>query len=102
MFHAIQGAGLGGEILSCARTLSERHIGHDPSRPLSRHCWGIAIDLNEVQNPQGQPPMAASTPGSGSLLKLVPIFEQHGFAWGGHFRQGGPDGMHFELALRQP
>lgn len=100
VFDDILAANLAGDIVDCGGTLSERHIGRDPAKPLSRHTWGIAIDLNPSQNLQGQPPAAAGQPGD--LSRLVPIFEKHGFAWGGNFRQGGPDGMHFELALRAP
>ena len=86
-------------IVSCQGTLSERHIGHDIQKPLSRHTWGIAIDLNSQQNPLGQPPAAAGQPGT-LLPDIVEIFNACGFAWGGDFST--PDGMHFELALRNP
>lgn len=33
----------------------------------------------------------------GSLRELVPIANEHGFFWGGHFKRR-PDGMHFEVA----
>jgi hypothetical protein len=32
----------------------------------------------------------------GCLLELVPIANEHGFYWGGHFSR--KDGMHFEIA----
>jgi hypothetical protein len=86
-------------IVNCGGTYVPRHIGSDPKRPLSRHTWGIAIDLNTQANAMNAPPAALGTPGS--LLSVVPIFNDCGFAWGGHFSTG-PDGMHFELALRNP
>lgn len=86
-------------IVNCGGTYVPRHIGSDPARPLSRHTWGIAIDLNTLANAMNAQPAALDTPGS--LLSIVPIFNECGFAWGGHFSTG-PDGMHFELALRNP
>jgi hypothetical protein len=53
---------------------------------LSRHSWGMAIDMNTVQNPEGAPPTMN--------CDVVRIFRKWGFAWGGNFLQG--DGMHFE------
>lgn len=65
-----------------------RFVDSDPSRGISYHAWGIAIDLNRVQNPEGganhQDP------------RLIMAFEQWGFRWGGVFYP--PDPMHFELA----
>jgi hypothetical protein len=48
---------------------------------ISPHSLGIAIDINKSYNPPGRTP-----PGSGekgSVLDLKPIFESHGFGWGG-------------------
>jgi len=61
---------------------------------LSHHSWGIALDINADWNPFGNAP--APSGAKGSVRRLVPIFEAHGFAWGGRWRK--PDGMHFELA----
>jgi hypothetical protein len=53
---------------------------------LSRHTYGMALDVNTVTNCGGcRPPMNCD---------VVRIFRKHGFAWGGNFRR--PDGMHFE------
>ncbi len=42
---------------------------------LSAHSWGIAIDLNIVNNPQGSP---------GDMdTGLIEIFRENGFEWGG-------------------
>jgi hypothetical protein len=54
---------------------------------LSLHAWGLAIDLNASRNPQGRRPRQP--------LRLVHIFEDAGFAWGGRWPTA-PDGMHFE------
>jgi len=55
---------------------------------LSAHTWGIAIDINASQIPQGEEP--AMDP------RVVSIMQRWGFAWGGNFDI--PDGMHFEFA----
>ncbi|MBS0446169.1 MAG: M15 family metallopeptidase [Proteobacteria bacterium] len=99
VFDAIQQKNLGDRIKTCAGTYCARHIGNDNTKPLSRHTWAIAIDLNAEQNGYGQAP--APKGAEGSVVELVPIFEHFGFAWGGNFTTG-KDGMHFELALRDP
>ena len=53
---------------------------------LSRHTWGIAIDLN----------VDFSLPGAGPVPpdELIAIMGRHGFRWGGDFST--PDNHHFE------
>lgn len=53
---------------------------------LSRHSWGIAIDIN----------VDLSLPGLGPPPReeIVDIFGRHGFRWGGDFLH--PDNHHFE------
>jgi hypothetical protein len=65
-----------------------RHILFNPSRALSMHAWGLAIDFNVRGNEYGNrnPEMDP---------RIVEIFERWGFVWGGHWST--PDGMHFEL-----
>ncbi|MEM9606270.1 MAG: M15 family metallopeptidase [Actinomycetota bacterium] len=53
---------------------------------LSRHSFGIAIDVNPSTNPFGGTPTIDQ--------RLVEIITSHGFAWGGTWTR--PDGMHFE------
>jgi hypothetical protein len=53
---------------------------------VSRHAWGLAIDLNAAANPYGEPPRQDR--------RLVEVMERNGFAWGGHWPT--PDAMHFE------
>ncbi len=63
---------------------------------LSNHAWGTAFDVNVSANYLWHLP---AFPGeNGSLFKLVPVAQDFGFGWGGHYR-GRLDGMHFE-ALR--
>ena len=52
----------------------------DAGGSISRHSWGIAIDINTKS---GYPP------------RIVEIFNSWGFAWGGTWTS--PDEMHFEL-----
>jgi hypothetical protein len=65
-----------------------RFIGRDPSKGLSLHTWGIAVDLNVPGNLRGVP---------GEINRdVVAIFKKWGFAWGGDWAWTDP--MHFELA----
>ena len=61
---------------------------------LSNHAFGSAFDINEPSNKFGTMPALVGK--RGSVRKLVPIANEHGFYWGGHF--SNPDGMHFEVA----
>lgn len=54
---------------------------------LSRHAWGVAVDLNAQGNPTGT--------GSGQPEDLVQVFTGAGWGWGGTWLV--PDPMHFEL-----
>jgi hypothetical protein len=64
-----------------------RHIDWNPSKPLSMHAWGLAIDFNSIDNALGRTPLMDR--------RIVAIFEKWGFEWGGWWSR--PDGMHFEL-----
>ncbi|MEX1177905.1 MAG: M15 family metallopeptidase [Nitriliruptor sp.] len=64
-----------------------RHIDWKPSKPLSMHAWGLAIDFNTRDNWLGAEPKMDR--------RVVEVFERWGFEWGGHWNR--PDGMHFEL-----
>lgn len=64
---------------------------------LSRHSWGIAIDLN----------VDFGLPGAGAVPpdEFIAIFAEHGFRWGGDFTS--PDNHHYEwvgpdLARQRP
>lgn len=59
---------------------------------LSTHTWGIAIDLDPVANPMGQPHRADT----GMPLAVVDVFERAGWMWGGRWTR--PDPMHFQRA----
>jgi len=64
-----------------------RHKGWNPRRTLSRHTWGIAIDLNAALCPYDSDAQQDA--------RLVGLFEKHGWEWGGRWRT--PDPMHFEV-----
>jgi hypothetical protein len=66
---------------------SPRFISEDPLIGISHHTWGAAIDINVSQNRFGRTPRQDP--------RIVKIFEQWGFAWGGDWLI--PDGMHFEF-----
>jgi len=57
-----------------------------PGGMVSRHAWGLAVDINAAANPFGA--RSRQDP------RLVEIFQRHGFAWGGNWPH--PDAMHFE------
>lgn len=54
---------------------------------LSRHSWGIAVDVNAQGNSTGT--------GSGQHDALIELFTEAGWGWGGTWLV--PDPMHFEL-----
>ncbi|MFC1824195.1 M15 family metallopeptidase [Thermodesulfobacteriota bacterium] len=62
---------------------------------LSNHSFGSAFDINLAWNRLGKIPALAGS--EGSVRELVPIANEFGFYWGGHFKSR-PDGMHFEVA----
>ena len=63
---------------------------------LSNHAFGTAFDINPPWNGMGREP--APSGARGSVRELVPLAEEHGFFWGGHFKRR--DGMHFEATER--
>ncbi|GGF76912.1 hypothetical protein GCM10007301_41020 [Azorhizobium oxalatiphilum] len=93
-FAEVAAQGLLGHIQAWDGLFVPRHKSWDPSRSLSSHSWGIAFDINARWNGYGKQPTPAGR--LGSVIALVPIFEKHGFYWGGRFSGGSIDGMHFE------
>jgi hypothetical protein len=96
---AIQGAlneignvGLGGLVYrgagGCFGPREVRPEGSTTGGSLSRHSYGIALDIDTDQNPLGGVPHMD--------CRVVQIFRKWGFAWGGNFLTS--DGMHFEWA----
>ena len=64
-----------------------RHMGWNPGRPLSRHAWGIAVDVNARLFPYRSR--------ARQNQRLIDAFARQGFVWGGDWRT--PDPMHFEI-----
>lgn len=96
LFQAWEDAGLLHLIRTFSGAFAPRFIGG--TRTLSNHAFGAAFDINEEWN--GQPRTPAATGSRGSVRELVPIANNHGFYWGGHYT-GRPDGMHFEVVTIQ-
>jgi hypothetical protein len=93
LFEAWQGAGLLSLVLTYAGSFVPRFIRGSRTK-LSAHAHGSAFDINAAWNPLGAFPARIGS--KGSVRRLVPIANELGFYWGGHFTRR--DGMHFELA----
>lgn len=100
LFQAWEDAGLAHLIKGYAGSWVPRFIRGSRS-VLSNHAWGTAFDINVPWNYLGAQPALKGK--KGSVRELVPIANEYGFYWGGHFSKR-PDGMHFEVArlLSQP
>lgn len=81
-----------------------RHIGNDPKRPWSAHAWGIALDINWKQNPDGSRLVTNMPKGMVDDLEALTCFNgQPLLRWGGDWDRDERtshsyyDAMHFEL-----
>jgi len=74
-----------------AGCFAPRFIARDPDGRLSHHSWGIALDVNALENTFGSK--------ADQDQRLVAVMEGWGFTWGGGWLV--PDPMHFEW-LRWP
>ena len=70
----------------CFHPRAVRSVGSTSGANVSTHTWGGAIDLNPSANCIGCRPKIS--------CRVVQIFRELGFAWGGNFLTR--DGMHFE------
>lgn len=98
LFNAWEKAGLLGNVLTWDGAFVPRYMRratHDRAH-LSNHSWGTAFDINAMWNKLGKPVARLGKPGC--VLELVEISYEYGFYWGGHFKGGRSDGMHFEVA----
>ena len=93
LFNEWEKAGLSSLILSFDGSFNPRLI-RGSSTNLSNHAFGVAIDINVPWNGLGVTPALKGQ--KGSVRELVPIANNLGFYWGGHFQR--KDGMHFEIA----
>jgi hypothetical protein len=102
LFERLQKENLHTRILSYAGAFYPRFIRGSRTQ-LSNHSWGTAFDCNVPYNGLNKvPAMIGQT---GCVREIVPIANECGFFWGGHFGKevngkmiGRLDGMHFEIA----
>ena len=84
--NEVRRRGLASAIHSTAGCFNARTVARSPTNPPSFHAYGAAVDINAPENAFGAEPTMDP--------RIVAIFEDLGFNWGGHFLI--PDGMHFE------
>lgn len=96
LFEAWEKAGLLSLVRSWGGSWAPRFI-RGSRTTLSNHAFGSAFDINVAWNGLGT--RGAAVGAVGSVRQLVPIANELGWYWGGHWTSGGrPDPMHFELA----
>jgi hypothetical protein len=82
-------------LLSLVKTMDgtfvTRHVNWDPSRGLSNHSWGTAIDINADSHFRYVDPN--SEPYDPNVILWEKAFKPAGFSWGNSYS----DSMHFEL-----
>lgn len=64
------------------------------TRTPSNHSWGLAVDINSLDNPQSRPLRTNLPPA------VVHDWEACHFYWGGRYTNALPDPMHFEYVGR--
>ena len=78
------------------QTFNPRKMRAKEDSDLSYHSWGIAVDFDPRNNPWG----GVQSNGEPTLMrqnmKFVEVFEEAGWTWGGRWRKGKGDDMHFE------
>jgi hypothetical protein len=91
-------------LLSAFQRISDLQLGHliitwdgcfnirrkTASSSQSLHSWGYAVDINAAWNRFGHP--------STQDPRLVKCFKDAGFDWGGDWKAGSCDAMHFQLS----
>jgi hypothetical protein len=86
--------GLASKVLGFGGSFAPRFI-RGSRTILSAHAHASAFDINVPWNPLGAAPALRGA--KGSVRELVPIANELGFYWGGHFTRR--DGMHFEMTV---
>ncbi len=94
LWQAWEDEGLLNLVLTWSGAFNPR-FARGSTTTLSNHAFGSAFDINYAWNRLGHIPALVGQ--KGSVRRLVPTANRHGFYWGGHF-QRRPDGMHFEIA----
>lgn len=69
-------------------TYVTRHVNWDPSRGLSNHSWGTAIDINADDHFN-----YVDSPADPNMILWEKAFQPAGFSWGNRYS----DSMHYEL-----
>lgn len=92
-FEQLEKENLHTHILSFAGAFYPRYVRGSRTN-LSNHSWGTAFDINVPYNGLNKIPALVGQ--KGSVREIVPIANEYGFYWGGHFTR--KDGMHFEIA----
>lgn len=72
-------------------TYVTRHVNWNPSRGLSNHSWGTAIDINAANHFRYVNP--SKEPYNPNLILWEKAFKPAGFSWGNRYG----DAMHFEM-----
>lgn len=75
------------------QTFVARHTLWDPTKSLSLHSWGIAVDFDPSKNPMGGKNSLLRTPQG---QRFVEVFTKAGWTWGGVWNM--KDDMHFQRA----
>ena len=82
-------------LLSLVKTMDgtwvPRHVNWNPSRGLSNHSWGTAIDINAANHFRYVNPGTERT--DPNLILWEKAFKPAGFSWGNSYA----DAMHYEL-----
>ncbi len=82
-------------LLSLIKTMDgtwvPRHVNWNPSRGLSNHSWGTAIDINAANHFRYVNP--STEPTDPNLILWEKAFKPAGFSWGNSYA----DAMHYEL-----
>lgn len=79
--------------IDTAYTYTARTVGG--SRGISRHAFGIAVDINSVKNPYQEGPFEEGDPFISDMPEwFVQAWKDAGFCWGGDWKQV-KDPMHF-------
>lgn len=84
--NQVEQSGLAHLLNSTAGCWVPRQIQGNYGGAISRHSWGLAIDINTATNAWGAVPQLDQ--------RVVEIFRANGFVWGGTWPR--PDGQHFE------
>jgi hypothetical protein len=96
LWSAWEKQGIHRKITGFAGMFVPRFVRGSVNNTLSNHSWGAAFDVNVSANYLHYLP---AFPGeNGCLFDHVPIAQDYGFGWGGHY-SSRLDGMHFEARI---